>query len=102
MPRTILNEYNEYAVTYVKLSHSDMDKSIPELIASTVTELGLPDPTNFFQTMLLREGYFVGWKFHYDGGHAIWWAGDDTIEFYGDDGKLLKTITLATGKGAAA
>jgi hypothetical protein len=93
---------NEYQVTYVKLSHSNMDKSIHDLVMSTLADLGLPTPANFIQTMLLRDGRFVGWKFRYDDGHAIWWGGDDTMEFFDEQGTLLKTVALEAGKGAAA
>ena len=65
-------------------------------MAATLTELGLPAPTNFIQTMLMKDGYFVGHKLRYDGGYAILRAG--TIEFYDGQGRLLKT----DAQGAAA
>jgi hypothetical protein len=92
---------NEYQVTYVTLSHGNMDKSIHDFVASTLAEMGLPAPANFIQTML-GGGHFVGWKFRYDDGHAIWWAGDDTMEFFDGQGTLLKTVVLDAGRGAAA
>ena len=79
-----------------------MNESIHDLVAATLAELGLPGPTNFIQTMLMRDGYFVGHKLRYDGGHAIWRAGGDTIELYDEQGKLLKTVGIETGRGAAA
>ena len=77
-----------------------MDESIHEF-AANLSELGLPIPTNSIQTMLLRNGYFVGHKFSYDGGYAIWLASDDTIGFYDEQGTLLKAIALGTGQKAA-
>ena len=79
-----------------------MDQSIHNLVAATLAELGLPGPTNFIQTMLMRDGYFVGHKLRYDGGHAIWLAGGSTIELYDEQGTLLKIVALEAGKGAAA
>ena len=79
-----------------------MDTSIHDLVAATLAELGLPGPTNFIQTMLMRDGYFVGHKLRYDGGCAILWAASDAIEFYDEQGKLLKTVTVGVEKGAAA
>jgi len=78
-----------------------MDNSIPELMAATLTELGLPAPTNIIQTMLLHDGYFVGWKLRYDGGHAIVRAGGNTIELFDEQGTPLKTVVLETEKEAA-
>ena len=79
-----------------------MDTLIHDLMAATLSELGLPAPTNFIQTMLMKDRYFVGWKFHYDGGYAIWLADGSTIEFYDERGKLLKTVALEDERGAAA
>jgi len=42
--------------------------------------------------MLMHDGYFVGWKFRYDGGYAILRAGADKIEFYDEQGTPLKTV----------
>ena len=52
--------------------------------------------------MLMHDGYFVGWKFRYDGGHAIMRAGSNAIECYADDGTLLKTAKVGTETGVAA
>ena len=80
-----------------------MDKSITDLVAATLTELGLPAPTNVIQTMLTRDSYFVGHKLRYDGGHAILRATSDAIEFYDENGNLLKTAGIEIPeKGAAA
>jgi hypothetical protein len=79
-----------------------MDKSIHEVVTATLAELGLPAPTNVIQTMLMGDGYFVGHKLRYDGGHAIWLAGSNTVEFYAEDGTLLKAVALEAGRGAAA
>jgi hypothetical protein len=69
--------------------------------AAGLSELGLPAPTTVIQTILLRDRYFVGHKFSYDGGYATWLAGDDTIGFYDEQGTLLKVAALETGQKAA-
>ena len=76
--------------------------SIHELVVATLSELGMPTPVEIIQTMLMRDGYFVGYKFRYDGGHAILRAGGNAIEFYDQEGNLLKTATIEGDKGAAA
>ena len=78
-----------------------MDASISDLVAATLSELGLPAPTNLIQTTLMHDGYFAGWKFRYDGGYAILPAGGGTIEFYDGQGTLLKTVALETDREAA-
>ena len=87
---------------YSRPKGSNMDSSIHDVLAATLSELGLPAPTNLIQTMLMKDRYFVGWKFRYDGGYAIMRAGTNTIEFYDEQGTLLKTVALEDEKGAAA
>jgi hypothetical protein len=79
-----------------------MDQSILIVVATTLSELGLPAPANIIQTILMHDGYFVGHRLRYDGGWAVWLAGGSTIDFYDEQGTLLKTIGLEDEKGAAA
>ena len=78
-----------------------MDTSIHDLLAATLSELGLPTPINVFQTMLMKDNHFIGHKFHFDGGFAILWADGNTIELYDELGKLLKTVGLKAEREAA-
>ncbi len=80
----------------------DLMASIHDMVAATLAEMGIPAPSAFLETMLMHDGYFVGHKLRYEGGHAICLAGGSTIEFYDENGKLLKTVTSEDGKGAAA
>ena len=79
-----------------------MDQSILNLVAMTLSALGLPAPTNAIPTMLTRDGYFVGHKLRYDGGCAILWAASDAIEFYDEKGNWLKTVGIETTETGAA
>jgi hypothetical protein len=71
-----------------------MDPSIQGKVTATLSELGQPAPTNFIQTMLMKDGYFVGWKSRYDGGSAILHTGGNVMEVFDEEGTLLKTIGL--------
>jgi hypothetical protein len=75
--------------------------SIHDLAATTLAQLGRPAPTNMIQSILMRDGYFVGHKFRYDGGHAVCVAASGMVEFYDGDGKLLKSIALEIERKAA-
>ena len=79
-----------------------MDNSISDLLTTNLAELGLPVPTNIIQTMLLCDGYFVGWKLRYDSGYSVVQAGGNTIDIFDEQGTLLKTVGLKDGRGAAA
>jgi len=78
-----------------------MEKSIQEIVAAALSELGLPLPAAIIQVVLMKDRYFVGWKFRYDGGYAVWRAGTDTIELYDHQHNLLKPIAVAMERKAA-
>ena len=79
-----------------------MGASIQDLVTPILGELGLPAPTNVIQTMLMHDGYFVGWKLRYDGGYAILHTGGNTVELFDEQGGSLKTVVLGTEREAAA
>ena len=68
---------------------------VQDLLAATLRELGLPAPTSVIQTMLMKDRFFIGYKFRYDGGYAVMRAGDGTIEFYDEQDTLLKSKAAA-------
>ena len=76
--------------------------SIHEIVSGTMARLGLPAPVTVIQTVLMKDGYFVGHKLRYDGGCAIYSAGGSTIEFYDERGELLTTVPLEAATGVAA
>jgi hypothetical protein len=79
-----------------------MRESISDLVAATLTQLGLPIQTCTMLTMLVRDRRFAGYRFTYDGGYAILHAGGNTHAFYDDEGTMLKTLSVESENGAAA
>jgi hypothetical protein len=59
-------------------------------------------PASLMRTILLRDRYFVGHKYRFDGGYAVWLAETNMIEVYDDGGKLLKTVALGRSQGGEA
>jgi hypothetical protein len=78
-----------------------MDESTLQLVAAALADLGQPTPTNLIQTMLMKDGYFVGWKFRYDGGYAILNVSGNSVELFDEQGKLLKAVMVETERTAA-
>ena len=74
--------------------------SIHDALAGTLREMGVRVAPMW--TALIKKGYFVGQKYHFDGGYAIWLAGKNVIEVYDDAGKLLKTVSLEMNSGEKA
>lgn len=78
--------------------------TIHDAVAAVLAEMGFcSTPTALLRTILIRDGYFVGHKYRFDGGWATWLAKTNVIDVYDNDGKPLKTVTMeATEKGTAA
>jgi hypothetical protein len=76
-----------------------MDKH-HDLVTATLRKMGI---CASMRTFLIQKGYFVGHKYRFDGGYAIRFVGKSEVEIYGDDGKMLKTVSLGeTDKKSAA
>ncbi len=79
----------------------DEPASVYDAVIAVIQEMGIED-TSLVRTVLVRDNRFVGWKYYYTGGYAICMAGSDVVEFYDDDGELLKTVPAPKEKGLAA
>jgi hypothetical protein len=79
-----------------------MNQSIQDLVVATLIELGMHAPSDFHQTMLVKDRRFVGHKVRYDGGYAVLRAGGNSLDLYDDKARLLKTIVVENENGAAA
>ena len=64
------------------------------IINNAVTDLG-HRTKHCKESVLIREGYFVGRQFRFEGVRAIWFAEGEVVKLYGDDGQLLGTMTVA-------
>jgi hypothetical protein len=81
----------------------DAPKTIHDMITATLGEMGLAsDPASLIRTILLRDRYFVGQKYRFDTGYAVWMAETNVVEVYDDGGKLLKTVALGRSQGGEA
>jgi hypothetical protein len=69
--------------------------AIHDTVAATLAEMGLP-VDHSMRTILIRDGYFVGHKYHFDDGWATWQAQTNTVEVYDGNGKLLRTVAMET------
>jgi hypothetical protein len=70
-----------------------MNQSIHDLVTATLREMGIvPAPGTLQQTFALGEGRLVAEKFRYDGGYAVWVVGRGSVDFYDEDGSLLRSV----------
>ena len=76
-------------------------RSIQDAVAATLTEMGVPT-ASMVHTILLRDCYFIGHKFRFDGGCAIGLAETNAVQVYDDSRKLLKTVAFQSDEKEAA
>jgi hypothetical protein len=76
-------------------------EAVYALTSAGFAELGLPDPNRLHRTFLLRDMQYAGQRFDCDGWQAIWLLGSDSIDFYDEEGNLVKTLPLDGDKTLA-
>jgi hypothetical protein len=75
---------------------------IIQAIIATLVELGADEPASLVRTVLLRDGYFVGYQFCCGERRAVWFVESGVIKFHDAQGKLLRKIDTSTPLKKAA
>lgn len=76
---------------------------IRELITKTLHDLGLGDAKPVGERLLIKDHFYLGCRFDFEGASAIWLEESGQVRFFGDSGKLLKVIRVnAKGEGEVA
>ena len=76
-------------------------RSIQDAVTTALAEMGIA-AASLVHTILLRDCHFVGHKFRFDGGYAIWLAETNTVEVYDDGRRLLKKVVIESDEKEAA
>ena len=64
-------------------------ESLPEVVAAALREMGLGiDEAALNRSILIRDGNFVGHKFRFDGGYALWLVEKGVVEVYDNEGNM--------------
>jgi hypothetical protein len=65
-----------------------------ELVMTTLNDLGFGNAQPLGEHVLLRDRFYVGVRFAFEGVSAIWLVDADHLRFVDDTGKLLKTVSF--------
>jgi hypothetical protein len=80
-----------------------MIESAQNAVIATLKEMGLrPTPGTLPCTFALSEGRLVAQKFFYEGGYAVWEVGRGTLDFYAEDGGLLRSVGIGVADSGIA
>jgi hypothetical protein len=69
------------------MSSSSPIERMRSAIAVQLQRLGLSQPTELHETLLIRNGLFCGRKFHCDGYLVVWFMEEDEIKFFSPSGE---------------
>ncbi len=74
-----------------------MQADIHRVVVETLAELGKPcaDLSCLDMRILIRDGSYAGHAIQHEDIRVVLSAGGNVIDFYGEDGTLLKTLTVA-------
>ena len=61
-----------------------------------LSELGMPDLASHRMTLLIRDGYYVGRRFTFDGVQVVWLTAEKVVRFYDENGQVLKSVAVET------
>lgn len=64
------------------------------IIDDAVSDLGHKN-MHCTESVLIQEGYVFGRQFRYEGVRAIWFAEEGVVKLHGDNGRLLRNLTVA-------
>jgi hypothetical protein len=67
---------------------------VSEVLAKTLAQLGKPGLPCNRTTVIMRDRFCLGRRFHFDGVQAVWLLHENVVEFYGDDGALLARVDV--------
>lgn len=69
-------------------------EAVYALTSEGFAELGISDPNRVHRTFLLRDMQYAGQRFDCDGWQAVWLLGGHSVDFYDEEGRLVKTLPL--------
>ena len=76
---------------------------VRQLIATTLHDLDLGDAKPVGERLLIRDRFYLGCRFDFEGVSAIWLEEARQVRFVADSGILLKIIRVnADGGGGVA
>ena len=70
------------------MQHTLQLETIREIVLREFSQLGA-DEADFFETVLIRDGFYCGRCFTASDIRAVWFAEENLVKFYGKDGEYL-------------
>ena len=69
------------------MSHGEAIERVRHLIAAAFASLGVANPHQFRESILLSGGHYCGRRFDIEGAHAVWFVEENQIKVTAGDGR---------------
>lgn len=72
------------------MQHTLQLETIRAVVSQTIAKHTSTE-VDFFETVLIRDGFYCGRCFTCDAVRAVWFAEENIVKFYGADGQFLES-----------
>ena len=86
------------------MHHVQLTDTVRQLVTETFAELGVPQPDQMQESILIRDGSYCGRRFQAIDASAVWFVEEDQVKFYQADGTVacvLKPLRATYARMAA-
>jgi len=75
---------------------------VRRLVSQAFAEVGLAEPAEMRETILIRDGYYCGRRFETEAAAAVWFMEENQVKVYQADGKVVCVLELGAATVRAA
>ena len=72
------------------MQHAQLTDEVRRLVARTFADLGISDPDQVEESILIRDGNYCGRRFEAEFAVAVWFVEENEIKFYRADGNVTR------------
>jgi hypothetical protein len=69
------------------MNHAEAIERVRHLVTDTFASLGVDQPDQFRESILMHASHYCGRRFEAEGAHAVWFVEENQIKFVAGDGR---------------
>lgn len=74
------------------MTHAQLTDNVRQLVVQAFAELGVAQPDQYRESILLHGGNYCGRRFDGQGAHAVWFVEENQVKVMAGDGGLVQVI----------
>ena len=67
-------------------------EQVRRFVFQALARLGRANADEIRETILVRDGYYCGWRFETDAGAAIWFVEENQVKVFRADGTIAQVL----------